>query len=84
VPYQISITRSGAKDLKKLPKVILERVDSAILALSENPRPSGVKKLTNTDSIYRVRVGDYRILYSICDRSKLVTIARVRHRKDSY
>jgi len=52
--------------------------------LEQNPRPHGCTKLEGSEDEYRVRVGDYRILYVIDDKAKLVTVARVRHRREAY
>ena len=82
--YQVEITPSAQRDFKRLPHEIVRRVDAAILALEENPRPSGCVKLEGSDSDYRVRIGDYRILYEVNDAKKFVTIAHVRKRSDAY
>jgi mRNA interferase RelE/StbE len=63
VTYQIEISARAAKQLKKLSSEIRERINDKILELAENPRPSGVVKLENTDNTYRIRVGNYRVLY---------------------
>lgn len=83
--YQIIITNSAEKDLEKLPKSALQKVGLAIDKLSETPRPVGCKKLKSTDDeLWRVRVGDYRVIYSIADKVEIIDIRRVRHRKDVY
>lgn len=82
--YRIEVTKAAERDLRALPADILKRVDKRILALAENPRPDGVKKLAGADDLYRVRVGDYRIIYEIQDRAIVVTIIRVRHRGEVY
>ncbi len=63
---------------------MLARVMAAIDALSDEPRPSGVKKLVGSELTYRIRVGDYRVVYSIEDRMLLLLIQRIRHRSDVY
>ncbi len=81
--YFVKIKKSAEKDFKKLPEQIKQRVSSAILALEENPNPPSSKKLKNRDE-YRIRVGDYRILYFIDNEKKEVEIVIVDHRKDVY
>lgn len=83
--YQITITSSAEKDMEKLPRPALQKVEVAIDKLSEIPRPSGCKKLRGTnDDLWRIRVGDYRVIYSIEDKIEIIDIRRVRHRKDVY
>ena len=82
--YQVETAPALERDLKRLPPEGLRRVDTAILALQDNPRPSGCVKLEGSDSDYRVLVGDYRILYEVNDAKKLVTIAHVLKRGDAY
>ena len=81
--YSIEIKKSAAKEIEKLPKTVLKRILNKIQSLSTEPRPSGCKKLT-ADEKYRLRVGDYRILYSIEDDKVLVYIVKVGHRKKVY
>ena len=82
--YQIEISARAAKQLKKLSSEIRERINHKILELAENPRPSGVVKLENTDNKYRIRVGNYRVLYEIEDYVLIVKVVRVGHRRDVY
>ncbi len=82
--YQVAIAPSAQRDFKRLPREVIRRIDAAILALEEHPRPLGCVKLEGSDRNYRVRVGDYRILYEVNDAKKLVTIARVRKRSEAY
>lgn len=83
--YSISIRASALKELSRLPKSILKKAESAIDSLSENPRPDGVKKLKGSDeNLYRIRIGDYRIIYLIEDEIKIVDIRKIGHRKDIY
>ena len=81
--YQVTLKKSVIKDLEKLPDIVLRRIQKAILGLSINPRPEGCKKLKGRDD-YRVRVGDFRILYFIDDDRVTVEVVRVQHRKDVY
>jgi len=75
---------SAKKDGDCLSDNILTRVEKVILGFYSNPRPHGVKKLSGGGSRWRIRVGDYRILYEINDSKKLVRIYRIAHRKDVY
>ncbi len=72
------------RDLKRLPREVLARVSRKIASLAEDPYPPGVEKLSGSENSYRIRVGDYRILYTIQDRILLVLIVKVRHRRESY
>jgi mRNA interferase RelE/StbE len=83
--YQIIISNSAEKDMDKLPKPALKKVAVAIDNLSEAPRPTGCKKLKGAhDNLWRVRVGDYRIIYSIADKIEVIDIRRIRHRREVY
>ena len=82
--YQVEITPAAVRDFKRLPSEVIRKVDAAILELEQTPRPQGCTKLEGSEDEYRARVGDYRILYVIDDKAKLVTIAHVRHRRDAY
>lgn len=82
--YQIEIKPSASKELEKLPRQIIPRIVAVIKELAENPYPQGVRKLTGFDRTYRIRVGDYRILYNIYENRLMIEIIRIRHRKDAY
>ena len=82
--YKLELTSGAEKDLSLLPKTILKIVDGRILALAEDPRPSGVKKFKGPRPFYRIRAGSYRVVYLVDDSSRTVTVARVRHRKEVY
>jgi mRNA interferase RelE/StbE len=82
--YAIKYRRSVAKDLRRLPKNLLPAVVKRIQKLAKNPMPAGASKLRGTDNMYRVRQGDYRIVYSIENRQLIIIIVRVAHRKDAY
>jgi mRNA interferase RelE/StbE len=83
--YQVTIKKSAAKELESLPKKVLVSVTQSIAGLSDNPRPQGCKKLKGqTDSLWRIRIGDYRVVYQIEDVIKIVDVKRVGHRKDIY
>ena len=82
--FRIEWKKSTRKDLRKLPASVTERVVAVVEGLADNPFPHGVEKLTGSEHAYRIRLGDYRIVYEVVLESKLVEIQRVRHRKDVY
>jgi mRNA interferase RelE/StbE len=82
--YRVEYARSARKELESLPAPIVEAVLEATRALAAEPRPPGARKLRGSDATHRLRIGDYRVIYEVDDRTKLVLITRVRHRKDAY
>jgi len=82
--FRIEWKKSTRKDLRKLPPSVTERIVEAVEGLAENPFPHDVEKLSGSEHAYRIRLGDYRIVYEVVTESKLVEIQRVRHRKDVY
>lgn len=80
IEYKVGLDR----DTAGLPRSVLERIDRKILALAENPRPSGAIKLAGGSNFYRLRIGDYRVIYTIDDRRQAVTIMLIAHRRESY
>ncbi len=82
--YQVVVERSAEKDLKRLSAEMVSRVAPAIRGLAANPRPVGSRKLSGTESDWRIRVGDYRVIYEIADTIRVVRIQRVRHRREAY
>jgi len=81
--YRIEIKRSASKEISDLPKADCQRVVARIQALATNPRPHGCEKLSGAEK-YRVRQGDYRILYEINDASRTLTVVKVGNRKQVY
>lgn len=81
--YRLIIENRAAKEVESLHGEMLDRLVKAIGSLKQNPRPHGAKKLFVDDG-WRIRVGDYRILYTIDDKQKVVTVYRVKHRKEAY
>jgi len=84
VPFRIEWKKSTRKDLRKLPAITGERIVQAVEGLAANPFPHGVEKLSGSQYAYRIRLGDYRIVYEVVMDLKLIEIQRVRHRKDVY
>jgi mRNA interferase RelE/StbE len=81
--YYITIKKRAVKALADLPDENYQRVRDAIQKLAENPRPSGCLKLTGKEA-WRIRIGDYRVIYEVDDRSKKVTVLDIGHRRDIY
>jgi mRNA interferase RelE/StbE len=84
MPYQIVVSQSAAKEIRELPKSHIQAVWIKIRSLADNPRPSGSKILVGSTNKWRVRQGDYRIIYSIEDDILTISIIKVKHRKDVY
>ena len=82
--FRIEWKKSTRKDLRRLPSGAVDRVIKAVEALAENPFPQGVEKLAGSEHAYRIRLGDYRVVYEVVTGFKLVEVQRVRHRKDVY
>jgi mRNA interferase RelE/StbE len=82
--YRITFARSAGKELDKLDRPIARRVWTAIEKLSKNPRPSGCVKLTASQNDWRIRIGDWRVIYTIDDAAKIVDVSAIRHRSDAY
>ena len=82
--YRIEFTPQGARDLRKLPRRDQRRVAARIDALTRDPRPSGVQKLKGGHDIWRLRVGDLRVLYTIAQQIVTVTVVRVSNRREVY
>ena len=82
--YRLALTESAEKELHRLTKTVVERIAARIEKLSASPRPNGCKKLKGGANEWRIRVGDYRIVYSIDDAQKLVDVVRIAHRKEVY
>jgi mRNA interferase RelE/StbE len=84
VSYQVEILKGAFKQIKKLSPEVQERIQIKIDELATEPRPNGVKKLKGQENTYRIRVGDYRILYEILDDILLVTVVEIGHRSKVY
>jgi mRNA interferase RelE/StbE len=82
--YQIVFTRSAAKELEALPVPFAQRILARIEALASTPRPTGCRKLVGSDNLWRIRVGDYRVVYSIDDPQESIEVIAIRHRRDAY
>lgn len=82
--YRLVLRPAAQRDLGGLPRATLGRLERAIERLRENPRPPGCKKLSGFEHEWRVRVGDYRILYIVDDAQQEIRVARVAHRREAY
>jgi len=82
--YRVELASRATRDLDALPDRIYRKVQARIDALVEEPRPHGVKKLEGDENLYRIRVGDYRIVYQIQDKKLLVLVVRIGNRRDVY
>jgi mRNA interferase RelE/StbE len=81
--YSVGILRRAQKELAQLPKQEYERIKEAIKSLTQDPRPAGCKKLSGREG-WRIRVGDYRVIYEINDPQQSLTILHIGHRRDVY
>ncbi len=84
INYSLEIKQSAQKELDALEDALFTRIDPKILALADNPRPPGCKKLKDHKDQWRIRVGDWRVLYIIDDAAKLVTVTAIAHRREAY
>jgi mRNA interferase RelE/StbE len=82
--YNVSITPRAERDIKRLDRQIKNRIVTAIMALAGDPRPSGCIKVHSEEGVWRIRVGDWRVGYSIDDPAKEVLVIRVGHRSEFY
>ncbi|MBM3334392.1 type II toxin-antitoxin system RelE/ParE family toxin [Candidatus Sumerlaeota bacterium] len=82
--YAAIVTSSARKDLANLPQAVRDRVIPAVDQLQRNPWPRGIQKLVGRGDSWRLRVGKYRVVYSVFQDSRTVKIQRVRHRREAY
>lgn len=82
--YKVVIAKSAEKELANLPIEVILKIREKVSALANNPRPDGCKKLKGYKDLYRIRIGDYRVIYSIQDNILTVTVVAVGNRKDIY
>ncbi len=82
--YRIDIKPSAAKELSSLPVVDQKRIATKIDALAANPRMEGSQKLAGAEDLYRIRSGDYRVIYQVQDRHVIVLVVRIAHRREVY
>jgi len=82
--FKIFLERSAEKSLKNLPLNIVQRIIPHIQSLKNDPKPVGCRKIVGTENDYRIRIGDYRVVYEIDDAHRRINIMAVGHRKDVY
>jgi mRNA interferase RelE/StbE len=82
--FEVLIEHTAERDLKKLNADDFNRIITNITSLAENPRPHGCRKITGSESYWRIRIGNYRVIYEIDDSDRTVRVFRVRHRRDAY
>ena len=82
--YRVFLERAAEKQLKQLSAKLHDRVIAAVQELTENSRPTGCRKLTGAKNDWRIRVGDYRVVYEIDDAAQEVRVNRIRHRREVY
>jgi mRNA interferase RelE/StbE len=82
--YEVRMTRSAERELAGLSRTLVSILWPRIKALADQPRPTQARKLRGAEKAYRLRVRSYRVIYTIDDKQKLVTIKAIRHRKDIY
>ena len=82
--YEIEISWTAEKQLRRLPRDDQERLARAMLALADDPFPRGVRKLSGYDDVFRVRAGRYRILYSVSEGALIIVVLKVGHRREVY
>jgi mRNA interferase RelE/StbE len=83
-PYEVRYDPRAAKELRKLDQPVASRIATAISALGTEPRPPGARQLVGYPGLWRVRVGDYRVVYAIRDAELVVLALRIAHRSDVY
>jgi len=82
--YRVALTASADRELRGLPAQVVARILPRLERLASTPRPAGCKKLKGGDFEWRIRVGDYRIVYEIDDAARTVDVTRIAHRRDVY
>jgi mRNA interferase RelE/StbE len=82
--YEVLLSGKAERDLKRLPGALFHRIISESEALADEPRPPRCRKLEGSKRDYRIRVGEYRVVYEIDEKGKTVRVMRVRHRRDVY
>lgn len=82
--YEIYLEHKTERDLKQLPQVIFNRIITDIKSLANNPRPSTCRKIIGSKNDWRIRVGDYRVIYEVDDQAKVIKVMRIKHRREAY
>lgn len=82
--HEVTFARSARKELEALSRPLIARVLGRVEALAREPRPSGCRKLVGQGNLWRIRVGDYRVIYAVDDRALIVDVVAIRHRSNAY
>ncbi len=82
--YRVELTAAAARQVRELPRLARDRVLDAIEDLGDDPRPHGAKKLVGEQTAWRIRIGDYRVIYDVFDSELTVTVVRAVHRREVY
>ncbi|MBI5559710.1 MAG: type II toxin-antitoxin system RelE/ParE family toxin [Deltaproteobacteria bacterium] len=82
--YKVAWKSSAERELKRIDKQFIPKIFSAVESLVENPFPSQCRRLQGVESVYRLRIGDYRVVYQVDTTESTITIYHVRHRKEAY
>lgn len=82
--YHVDFTAAAARQVRKLPRPVRDRILDAVEGLIDDPRPHGAKKLVGEQTAWRIRVGDYRVIYDVFDAELTVTVVRAAHRREAY
>jgi mRNA interferase RelE/StbE len=82
--YRVVLTKRACRDLKQLIPAVYTRIIKKIEQLASEPRPTGVRKITDSADRYRIRIGDYRVIYQVEDERLQLLVIRVRHRREAY
>lgn len=83
-PHRLIFSKAARKEALALPREIQERIRSSITGLADEPLPHGCDRLKGSEGFYRIRVGDYRVVYHVDDDDMVVTVTRIKHRRDVY
>lgn len=82
--YEVLLERTAERDLRRLDVQQFQRIIREIRALAENPRPPGCHKIAGSERDWRIRIGDYRVIYEVDDKARTIKVMRVRHRREAY
>ena len=83
-PFEIVLKKSVLKDIKRIPRRILENIQERIASLATDPIPSGAEPIQGYKDHYRIRIGQYRVVYEVTSTIRIITVIRIGHRKDVY
>ena len=83
MPYRVELARPAQRDLRRLPPQVQARLAGPIQALSQDPRPPGVRKVQGHEETWRIRIGSYRVVYDVYDEGELVVVLKVDRRRET-